>query len=484
MGFCGGGTAPFRDWAPLLDDDTELVLVCYPGREGRFLEPACRTWDELAGDTTGVVRSVTDRPYVLFGHSMGGWMAFDVAVRLEREGSRVPDLLVVSSCNSPDRGVTDRDRYPCKENTDAELVEWMGDGGLLPEYVRGDDDLLEMAVDLMRADVRVRDTYAYTSGAGTSAPVHVLHGGEDALMDPDLAGEWPRVCVRPPRVTRLPGGHFYTPEIWRELPRWFSMTQGGTMARQRFDVTRRAGGPAFAEVPDVHGVGEACDWLTGHAAGVREALDRHGALFLRGLGISGPDDFAAVRDVLLPQRAAYREKATPRSDFGNDVFSSTDLPPAQRIRHAQREQLHADVPGNAAVRLPGRPRVRRRDPGRRLPGGAGERCPPTWWTSSARRAGSSSATTASTSPLDWRTAFGTTSHEDVERYCEENLISCRWGPDGHAPDRAGALGVDHAPGHRRGGLVQPRRVLERVVARTRTCARCWSRSSAAAGCRS
>jgi len=279
----------------------------------------------------------------------------------------------------------------------------------------------------MRADVRVRDTYTHTAGAGTSAPVHVLHGAEDALMDPGLAGEWPRVCVRPPRVTRLPGGHFYTPEIWRELPRWFSTTQGGTMTRQRFDVTRRAGGPAFAEVPGVHGVGEACEWLAGHAAEVREALDRHGALFLRGLGIGGPEDFAEVRDVLLPQRAAYREKATPRSDFGNDVFSSTDLPPAQRIRQHNENSYTLTFPGMllfgclvAPESGGATPVADCREVLRALPAELVEKFRASGWKL-IRNYGEHLS-------LDWRTAFGTSSREDVERYCAENLISCHWGP--------------------------------------------------------
>jgi hypothetical protein len=43
-------------------------------------------------------------------------------------------------------------------------------------------------------------------------------------------------------------------------------------------------------------------------------------------------DLAAVRDSLFAQRAHYQEKATPRSGFGDDVFPSTDLPPADASR--------------------------------------------------------------------------------------------------------------------------------------------------------
>ncbi|MEW1838376.1 alpha/beta fold hydrolase [Nonomuraea angiospora] len=219
LSFCGGGTGPYREWAALLDADTDLALVCYPGREGRYAEPYARTWDELAADATRAVRTAANgNPYILFGHSMGGWMAFEVATRLQRQGDALPSGLVASACNAPHRGLTERDRFPSTSDGDEELIAWMRTGGLLPGYVTTDADLRDMAVELMRADVAVRDTYHYTSGALTSAPTQVLHGTDDTVIDPAVAEEWATVCRGGLTVTTLPGGHFYTPDVWRRLP--------------------------------------------------------------------------------------------------------------------------------------------------------------------------------------------------------------------------------------------------------------------------
>ena len=48
--FSGGGTARMRSWARVLPPHVELLLVCYPGREGRFVEPFAADWDALVGD--------------------------------------------------------------------------------------------------------------------------------------------------------------------------------------------------------------------------------------------------------------------------------------------------------------------------------------------------------------------------------------------------------------------------------------------------
>ncbi|MEV8638671.1 alpha/beta fold hydrolase [Streptosporangium sp. NPDC051023] len=217
LGFCGGGTGAYRPWASLLDERTELTLICYPGREGRFAENFARSWEELAEDATAAVLSAVDRPYVLFGHSMGGWMAFDVATRIERRGGPVPESLVVSSCNAPNRGLTERDRFPSLDDTDEALLRWMRTIGLLPDYVRSDPDLMDMAFDLMRADIRVRDSYR-SPGAETRIPVQVLYGRDDEVIEPGVAEQWSQVCRGPCRVDPLPGGHFYTPDVWGALP--------------------------------------------------------------------------------------------------------------------------------------------------------------------------------------------------------------------------------------------------------------------------
>ncbi|MEU5695257.1 alpha/beta fold hydrolase [Actinosynnema sp. NPDC020468] len=230
LGFCGGGAGPYLPWSDLVPADVELAAVCYPGRDGRFADEFARDWDELAEDATAAVLSATQRPYVLFGHSMGGWMAFDVAARIERRGGPPPEALVVSSANAPSRGLTPRDMFPAAQDTDEQLLHWMRTHGLMPEHVLADPDLQEMAVELMRADITVRDTFFYTGGTKVSVPLQVLTGDRDEVIVADTAAQWRDLALGDYRHDELPGGHFYTPEIWRSLPRHLAALDAGTPA--------------------------------------------------------------------------------------------------------------------------------------------------------------------------------------------------------------------------------------------------------------
>ncbi len=231
LGFCGGGTGPYLSWTDAMPPGTELAAICYPGREGRFTEEFARDWDELASDTVAAVESAADLPYVLFGHSMGGWMAFDVASRIGERGGPAPEALVVSSANAPSRGLTRQDMFPSQDDSDGELLHWMRTFGLLPQYLFDDADLVEMAIELMRADIRIRDSFYYRDGATVAIPLQVLTGDADPVIDPAAAKQWRGLATGEFRHDELPGGHFYTPDAWAGLPaRIAALTRSGELA--------------------------------------------------------------------------------------------------------------------------------------------------------------------------------------------------------------------------------------------------------------
>lgn len=212
--FCGGGTAPYRPWQHSVPDDVDLALVCLPGRERRVAEPPALTWDDLRTEVLTSVRSVAGRPYVLFGHSMGAWVAFDTTVHMQQSG-RPPQALVVSASDVPGRPVRGA---PTSRTPDEDLLAWLRTVGQLPDAIVEDPVLRQMALDLFRADTRAAESYAYPSGTVVDCPLRLLQPDADPDVDPD-DDSWSRLTVGPYHMHRLPGGHFYSESVWAELPR-------------------------------------------------------------------------------------------------------------------------------------------------------------------------------------------------------------------------------------------------------------------------
>jgi alpha-ketoglutarate-dependent taurine dioxygenase len=173
----------------------------------------------------------------------------------------------------------------------------------------------------------------------------------------------------------------------------------------------------------------ACEWLERVKAPLSAALGEHGAVLVKGLQIADVDDFARARDALIARRASYKEKATPRSDFGSAVLSSTDLPPSQPIRLHNEISYTLEFPRVLLFGCLTAPETGGATPIgdvravlRHLPDDLVERFAQRGWLLTRHYDGMMG--------LPWEEAFGTDDRAAVDRYCEENLIGTTWLDDG------------------------------------------------------
>ncbi|OPG01658.1 hypothetical protein B1R27_35950 [Streptomyces sp. GKU 895] len=88
--WAGSGTAAYHGLADQLPADVDLWMLRLPGREVRRQEPLATTMSELAGPAAAACAEALTGDFVLFGHSSGALIAFDVARRLRREHGRLP----------------------------------------------------------------------------------------------------------------------------------------------------------------------------------------------------------------------------------------------------------------------------------------------------------------------------------------------------------------------------------------------------------
>lgn len=186
----------------------------------------------------------------------------------------------------------------------------------------------------------------------------------------------------------------------------------------------RDGRPAAADAQGGD-LRETCAWLRESRDALRAGLDAHGALYLRGLPVKDVGDFAEVRDSLVSELAGYVEKATPRSHFGRDVYSSTDLPPSQAIRPHNENSYALSFPGLlmfGCLVAPDQGGATPVTDVRRVLGGIpaplADRFRAYGW-SLTRNYGDHIS-------LGWRTAFGTEDRDEVAAYCAANHIAHEW----------------------------------------------------------
>jgi len=207
------------------------------------------------------------------------------------------------------------------------------------------------------------------------------------------------------------------------------MTTIASRARTGHQIRHEPGKPPILTVDGITDIDAATAWLTDNLLAIRAELHSSGCLLIRGLPVASTGDFAAARDVLLPTRANYKEKATPRSDFGEGVFSSTDLPAVQPIRLHNENSYTLDFPGALlfgcliAPHEGGATTVGdMREALRLLPTGLRERFERAGWLlvrNFSEMAG-----------LPWQTSFATEDPAVAQQYCDDNTIGYEWLAEG------------------------------------------------------
>ena len=206
----GAGASAYQHWEAWVPDDVELVPVRLPGRERRFAEPPARRVAELVDALLEPLLARAGGRFALFGHSLGGLLAYELA-RATAKAGRPPALLAVSGCPAPH--LLPREGDP--------LVHTMPDEDLLA-HVRalagqatpGLDvpELARLIIPILRADYEVYETYRHRADDPTTVPTTVLAGAEDPEVTAAELAAWRELGTADPEIHVFPGGHFYLTE--------------------------------------------------------------------------------------------------------------------------------------------------------------------------------------------------------------------------------------------------------------------------------
>ncbi|WP_220183073.1 thioesterase II family protein [Sphaerisporangium album] len=209
----GGGASAYRPWAALLPPEVELLTVQYPGREDRFQDPLVDGMQDLVTRIAGALTPALDRPYALFGHSMGSAVAWELAHELRHRGAPAPRRLFVSGREAPGTATAGEvhrqtDEVLCRE------LERLGGTSL---EVLADDGVRPLVLGYIRNDYRLIETYRPVPRTPLSCPIAVFAGESDPELTPGSAGGWAELTTGHTEVRSFPGGHFYLNRQRREV---------------------------------------------------------------------------------------------------------------------------------------------------------------------------------------------------------------------------------------------------------------------------
>ena len=203
----GGGGHQYLPWAAQLHPAIEWLPLDYPGHFARADEPLM---DSLAGLACALgaemLQHAGGRPFGLFGHSMGGALAFEVAHHLAAAQSGALRLLLISSAAPPQR--RDPAAHASLALDDAAFVRQLVASGGLSPAAADNPALLRSVLPLIRHDYRLYDAHRPPPRPPLDVPLAALWGAAETWLGAAMPA-WAECSRAFLAGTCYPGAHFY-----------------------------------------------------------------------------------------------------------------------------------------------------------------------------------------------------------------------------------------------------------------------------------
>jgi medium-chain acyl-[acyl-carrier-protein] hydrolase len=213
--YAGAGAAIFRTWADFLPPDIELCVPVLPGRDARIGEAAIPQMAPLVQSLIGQMAPRLTLPYAIFGHSMGAFIAFDLAHEISRRGLQEPFHLFMSAQRGPSLPYLQTPIFHLPD--DRFLAGVIARYKNIPKAVMEHEEFMRVLLRILRADFTLVEDYKYRTPAKLSCPITVFGGLDDDQTTLAQLEAWSKETSDRFSLHLVPGGHFFIDSARVEL---------------------------------------------------------------------------------------------------------------------------------------------------------------------------------------------------------------------------------------------------------------------------
>ncbi|GGG89357.1 thioesterase II family protein [Paenibacillus radicis (ex Gao et al. 2016)] len=206
--YAGGSTVLYFKWKKRLDERIELCPLELAGRGARMMEPPYANFEAAVEESLHrILLAAPQGPFALFGHSMGGTIAFEIVQSLQShpELANQPVHLFLSGTNHPAK--PSKNRYSHLD--DREFVREVAKISGVPSESWENPDFVKLFLPTIRSDFKMYEERSITKERSLiQCPVSIVYGSQDPHIDVDHE-RWLQSCSGACRFYEVAGDHFF-----------------------------------------------------------------------------------------------------------------------------------------------------------------------------------------------------------------------------------------------------------------------------------
>lgn len=204
--YAGSGAHLFSGWLRFMPPEIEICAAQMPGRGIRLDEPPFTDVDDVVPVIAQEIIKLADKPFALFGHSLGAVIAFETVRYLQKNTDLSPIHLFVSGRIAPQ---TPKVRETTYHLSDADFIECLKKMGGTPAQLFENKELMEWLLPALRADFQMVETYRFEPDEILQCPITAFGGLSDHLVSRENLCAWGALTKERFTAHFLAGDHFF-----------------------------------------------------------------------------------------------------------------------------------------------------------------------------------------------------------------------------------------------------------------------------------
>ena len=204
--YAGGSKYSYRSFEAVIPRGINLIPLELPGRGDRVNERLLIDINAMVEDLLGQMNRYTNKPYILYGHSMGGILAYLVAKRISNDNIHLPECLVITGCEGP--SVKNDAQKARSLLPSVEFFEELKTLGGIPDEILKDEGIREFFEPILRADLKAIEGFKYRKSIRLNVPICIIFGVEEDISLEE-ASSWVDESNSRVEIFQFPGDHFF-----------------------------------------------------------------------------------------------------------------------------------------------------------------------------------------------------------------------------------------------------------------------------------
>lgn len=206
--YAGGSSSIYVGWEKNLRAAFDVEPIELSGRGKRYNEKLYESFDQAVDDVYNIISKFISQQqdYAIFGHSLGGLLAYELVYKIKEEGKPYPSHVFFSGSKAPDISVKEEMTYNLP---DEEFKQKVFELGGTPKGILESEEFQKLFLPILRSDFMIYETYKYSEKEDKiDCGVTVINGRKEDIKLHEI-GRWRKHVGGQCEFFIIDGDHFF-----------------------------------------------------------------------------------------------------------------------------------------------------------------------------------------------------------------------------------------------------------------------------------